>query len=118
MNNNSLILTPSWELQCDNAGVPVLVNRHDEERYKRHHTIVMYPSWGWQIAGNAVRRAAKMKSLDVEELALVEAFCGEKKIQKENHLHIRISKDQKERFMKQAKAAGKPLSEWVLSKLE
>ena len=71
-------LSPTWRLSTDNAapssGRLVLVNRTTGEAFGPGDTVKPYPSYGFMPASDAVRRLAKMKQLDEEELALVGRF--------------------------------------------
>lgn len=72
-------LSPSWELTTDHAasshGFPVLLNRDTGTAYgPRDLVMMLFPSWGFVPASDTVRRLAKMKQLDEEELALVGRF--------------------------------------------
>jgi hypothetical protein len=56
-------------------GFPVLLNRDTGTAYGPRDLVMMLcPSWGFVPASDAVRRLAKMKQLDEEELALVGRF--------------------------------------------
>jgi len=79
-------LSPSWELTTDHAassyGQPVLVNRTTGAVFAPGDVVNPYPSqpvfvfppYGFMPASDAVRRLAKTKKLDEEELALVGRF--------------------------------------------
>ena len=79
-------LSPSWKLTTDHAassyGQPVLVNRTTGAVFGPGDVVNLYPSlpafifppYGFMPASDAVRRLAKLKQLDEEELALVGRF--------------------------------------------
>lgn len=72
-------LSGSWELSTDHAassyGQPVLANRTTREVFGPGDILKPYPSYGFMLAADAVRRLSKTAKLDAEELALVEKFA-------------------------------------------
>lgn len=70
------ILSPSWilttEHSASNYGMPVLVNRGTGEGFGPGDIIVPYPSWGYMMARDAVKRLSARKKLKHE---LITKFC-------------------------------------------
>jgi hypothetical protein len=75
-----ITLAPSWILTTDHAassyGQPVLVKRSTKEAFGPGDIVQVYPSWGFQPAGQAVARFAKQAQLDAHGAALVARFVG------------------------------------------
>lgn len=73
-------LTPSWQLSDEHSassyGLPVLVHLSDGTAYGPADIILPYPSWGLQPAARAVRRMAKIATLDPEQRRAVARFCA------------------------------------------
>ena len=74
-------LTPSWILTTEHAsssyGQPVLVNRGSQEAFGPGDIVKPYPSWGYMLAADAVKRMVKTaRSAKARKAA--EAFVGMK----------------------------------------
>ena len=82
-------LSGSWDLSTDHAassyGQPVLVNRATGEAFGPGDILKPYPSWGFMVGAEAVRRLAKTAKLDAEGRNLVAKFADLLKERRENH---------------------------------
>lgn len=74
----------SWELTTDHTassyGQPVLVNRTTKDAYGAGDIVQAYPSWGFTLAADAVRRMAATAELTPDQTNIVNRFCATLKV--------------------------------------
>jgi hypothetical protein len=72
-------LSPSFELTNEHAassyGQPVLVRRATGEAFGPTDILKPYPSWGFMLARDAVKRMVATKKPTKAEQAMVDSFC-------------------------------------------
>lgn len=71
-------ISPSWKLSTEHAassyGIPVLVNCATGEAFGCGDIVKLYPSYGFGLASDQVRRLAKIARPDAEGVELLEKF--------------------------------------------
>jgi len=63
-----------------------------------------------------VRRAAATLKLNAEESEIISRFCGPGRPTTDaatGHIHLRVTMDRKNRYVRAAKRDGKNLSDWI-----
>lgn len=113
-----LKLTPSYYLTDELGDTPRVVHRQTGDAHGPDDVAQLYPSWGMQPVRQSVRRAAAILKLSADESAMVSRFVGPGRPSTATesatgHIHLRVTMERKNRYVRAGKLAGKNLSDWI-----